>query len=320
MNRLPVGKQAAQRLIDQRGETSTQVAEISAGHAASHPVGCGMTAELAAGQPGLGHCVTGESTNLIVPVRQSSRQAWATISGPTILLLVPATARRRLIAEYVGQGGAWPVSSPSENATLLEFLASRLPDPSHALSLSRMEVALSRAALGAEVFVEPEYRSVQERSKRDMRTRFEHEAWGCIERALHGRIVTETWAHIERTAWDSVHGAVWDGIEREARIHLERDAWQIIERSARNRIEHGLHASLVWFHAEPEAVLRALHGAPLPPVGKPAYPVLFGPGVPNLCRSATPEEVVLWASLPTDDTAPDLVERLLAEGIVNYTD
>jgi hypothetical protein len=29
---------------------------------------------------------------------------------------------------------------------------------------------------------------------------------------------------------------------------------------------------------------------------------------------------VLWASLPTDDTAPDLVERLLAEGIVKYTD
>jgi hypothetical protein len=320
MNRRTVCKQAVQRLINQRGETSAEVAEISAGPLAAHKVGCGMTAALAAGQPGLGQCVTGEITHPIDPVWRSSHQGWAMITGQAILMLVPVTARQRLIAEYVGRGGTWPVSSPSENAALLEFLASRLPDPSHALSLSRMEVALTRAALGQEVFVEPEYRSVRERSKRDVRTRIEHEAWGCIERAMQGRVVTETWDHIERTARDSVQGAIWDGVEREARLRVECDAWQIVERSARNRIERGLYASLVWFHAEPEAVLSALHSAPPPPVGQPAHPILFGPGVPNLCRAATSEEVVLWASLPTDDTAPDLVERLLAEGIVIYTD
>jgi hypothetical protein len=242
------------------------------------------------------------------------------MSGLAILMLVPLSERQGLIAEYVGRGDGWPVLSASENTALLEFLASRLAEPSHAFSLCRMEIALTRAWLGAEVFVEPEYRSVQGRTVRDMRARIEHEAWGCIERAMQGRVTTDTWDHIERTAWDSVEGAVWDGIEREARGRVECEAWQILELSARNRIERGLYASLVWFHAEPGSVLRALHGARLPPVGKPAYPMLFGPGVPNLCRAATPEEVVLWASLPADDTAPDLVERLLAEGIVRYTE
>ena len=320
MNRRSVGKQAVLRLTSQRGQTSAEVAEPAARRPATLPGGCDMTAALAACQPGLGRSLTGESTGPIEPVSQSWRQGRTMMSGPAILLLVPIVERQRLSNEYVDRGGCWPVSSSSENVTLLEFLASRLPDPSHALSLCRMEVALTRASLGAEIFVEPEYRSVQERSKRDVRARIEHEAWACIERAMRGRVVTESWNHIERTAWDSVEGAVWNGIEREARFRLECDAWQIVERSARNRIEHGSYASLVWFHAEPGSVLRALHGAPPPPVGKPAYPILFGPGVPNLCRAATPEEVVMWASLPMDDTAPDLVERLLTEGIVGYTD
>ncbi|MGA3004170.1 MAG: hypothetical protein ABSE20_20860 [Acetobacteraceae bacterium] len=313
MNRRPVGKQAVLRLISQQGEAPSEMAEQGTCYSAG---GWGMTAALSACQPGLGR----SPISTIVPTRRSWGQGRNMISGPAILMLVPVTDRQRLIAEYVDRDGAWPVSSSSQNVTLLEFLASRLPDPSHALSLCRMEVALTRASSGAEIFVEPEYRSVRERSKREVRTRIEHEAWGCIERAMQGRVVTESWDHIERTSWDSVEGAVWDGVERAARVRLECDAWQIVERTARNRIERGLYASLVWFHAEPGSVLRALHGATPPKVGKPAYPILFGPGVPNLCRAATPEEVVLWASLPTDDTAPDLVERLLAEGIVGYTD
>ena len=321
MNRRPVGKQAVQGHISQRDETFAEVAEISACHSAAQSRGCGTIAVLAVAQPGRGRTSAGgKRARSIEPAPRSWRLGTTMISAPMILQLIPATDRQRLIAEYLDCGGAWPVSSASENATLLEFLASRLPAPSHALSLCRMQVALTRARLGAAIFIEPEYRSIQERSNRDVRARVEHEAWGCIERAMQGCVVTESWDHIERSAWDSVEGAVWDGIEREARLRLEHDAWQIVERSARNQIERGIYASLVWFHADPEAVLRGLHGAPPPPLGTPAYPIVFGPGVPNLCRVATPEEVVLWASLPTDDTAPDLVERLLAEGIVKYTD
>jgi hypothetical protein len=309
MNRRPVGKQAVQCLIDQRGETA-EVVEM----AVCRP------AVTAASQPAaLGRFLTGPSARSI-PLPRPWRPGRTMFSAPMILQLIPAADRQRLTAEYVDRGGVWPVSSSPENARLLEFLASRLPAPSHSLNLCRMEVALTRARLGAAIFVEPEYRSVQERSNRDVRARIEHEAWNCIERAMQGGVVTESWDHIERTSWDNLEGAIWDAIEREARLRLEFDAWQIVERSARNQIERGLYASLVWFHADPETVLRALHGAPLPPIGTPSYPMVFGPGVPNLCRAATPEEVVLWASLPTDDTAPDLIERLLAEGIVKYTD
>jgi hypothetical protein len=93
-----------------------------------------------------------------------------------------------------------------------------------------------------------------------------------------------------------------------------------VERSVRNRIEHGPDASLVWFHAEPGSVLQALHSAHLPPVGQPNWPLLFGPGVPNLCRAATAQEAALWARLPAEDQSPELVERLLAEGVVAYSD
>jgi hypothetical protein len=320
MNRRPVGKQIVQRLVDQRGDTSAEVIEMSACHAAAQPGGCGMITSMAARRPGRGRSLTGEGSSPVDPAPRSWRRGRTMMSGLAILSLVPFAERQSLIAEYVDRGGGWPVSSLSENAALLEFLAPRLRAPSHAFSLCRMEVAMTRASLGTEIFVEPEYRTVQGRSKRDVRARIENEAWGCLERAMQGGFVTETCDHIEHSAWDSVQGAVWDGIERDAKVRVECEAWEIVERSARNRIERGLYASLVWFHAEPEAVLRALHGAPPPPVGKPAYPVLFGPGVPNLCRAATPEEVVLWASLPADDTAPDLVERLLAEGIVGYTD
>jgi hypothetical protein len=320
MNRRPVGKRTAQYLIDQRGETSAEVAEMTTCGPLVQRSGSRSNAALSATQPAArGRFLIGKSARSIA-MPQPWHLGRTMISAPMILQLIPAADRQRLIAQYVDRGGAWPVSSAPENATLLEFLASRLPAPSHALSLCRMEVALSRARLGAALFVEPEYRSIQERSNRDVRARIEHEAWACIERAMQGGVVTASWDDIECTSWDSLEGAIWDGIERDARLRLEFDAWQIVERSARNQIERGIYASLVWFHADPEAVLRALHGAPVPHVGTPSYPIVFGPGVPNLCRVATPEEVVLWASLPTDDTAPDLVERLLADGIVKYTD
>lgn len=296
MNPRSVGKQAVLRLVSRRGETLEDAAK-------SHSP-----------------AMSGKRISPIPPAPRCWRQGRTMISGAAILTLVPQWQRERLVEEYADHSDGWPVSASSENAMLLEFLASRLPDPSHALALCRMEIALTRASLGVEIFVEPEYRSVRIRNRCDLRTRIEEEAWGCIARAMQGHAATESWSHIERTSWDSVEGAVWDGVERDARLRLEYDAWQIVERSARNRIERGLYASLVWFHAEPGAVLRALHGTPLPALGRPAYPVLFGPGLPNLCRAATPEEVVLWASLPADDTAPDLVERLLSEGIIRYID
>jgi hypothetical protein len=89
--------------------------------------------------------------------------------------------------------------------------------------------------------------------------------------------------------------------------------------SHRYRIERGPHAALVWFHADPGAVLKALDGAPSPPVGEPTCPMLFAPGLPRLYRVATPAEAALWAVLPKDDVSFDVVEPLLAEGAVIRT-
>lgn len=311
MNRRSVDRHAVQQHINQRGSSA---AEAAAGQ--MHQ-GCGATTALALFPPA---SPASEATDPMDPAPQSWRQSRTTMSGAAILQLVPVALRQRLIAGFIDLGGGWPVSSPAENTTLLQYLVPRLPDPSHACSLCRMEVALTCASTGAEIFVEPEYRSAQGHSKLDIRTRIEDEAWGCIERALTAGVVSGSWDHIERSVWTGVAGAVWDSVERDARLSLECEAWQIVARSARNRIERGRYASLVWFHAEPGSVLRALHGGAVPPVGKPAWPVLFGPGIPNLSRAATTEEVELWLSLPADDSAPDVVERLLAEGIVRYTD
>lgn len=174
------------------------------------------------------------------------------VAARTVLRLVPAPERRRLVAEYVDAGGGLEMFLPAENEAFLRFLEPRLKDPSHPLSLCRMDRALTRARVGAETF--------------------------------------------------------------ESRERLSG-----LGRSAGYRIERGPHASLVWFHADPEAVLKALHGAPCPPVSQPTCPLLFAPGLPHLYRLATQAEAVLWPMLPSYDVPFDVVEPLLAEGAVIRT-
>jgi len=63
-------------------------------------------------------------------------------------------------------------------------------------------------------------------------------------------------------------------------------------------VRGGRAAALVWFRAEPKAVLDALNGGPVPPVGLPEHAMLFAPGLPDLFRPASAEEAALWDSLP----------------------
>jgi hypothetical protein len=174
------------------------------------------------------------------------------VAARTVLKLVPQPERRRLVAEYVDAGGGLESFLPAENDAFLRFLEPRLLNPSHPLSLCRMERALTRARVGAETF---------------------------------------------------------ESRERPGGL----------EHSGRYRIEHGPNAALVWFHADPESVLKALHGAPSPPVGEPTCPLLCAPGLPHLYRVATHAEAALWAMLPTDRVSFDVVEPLLAEGAVIRT-
>ena len=268
-----------------------------------------MTLSLAGSQSGIGHTVMEEDSFPIDPTAAGSRStAWSEdrtmIAVRGILTLVPQAERRRLIAEYANRFDGLTIFQPDEREAFLAFLAARLPNPSHALTLCYMNQALIRAHSGAEAFVGPGDRTIRARIDRTLRDRIEHEVWGCIERGAPARAEPEVRKHIRC----------------ELRGRIEREAWQCIERAVRGRVEKGQHATLVWFHADPDAVFGALDGAAPPPVGEPAYPLLFAPGLRNLWRAATAEEAALWARLPTDDIAPESIERLLAEGAIKYAE
>lgn len=85
-------------------------------------------------------------------------------------------------------------------------------------------------------------------------------------------------------------------------------------------VERGRHAALVWFYADPDAVMMALNGGTLPPLGPPSQAVFFGPGIKNLFRMATEAEAALWTTLAIADPPPALVEALLLEGVLAYPD
>jgi hypothetical protein len=215
-----------------------------------------MTGSLGAFQSRLGRALIGEDTCPIDPhsagfrftmtVRRSWCEGRTMIAGRAVLTVMPDGERQRLIGEYVDQGGGAAFFLAAESEAFLAFLAPRLPDPSHALTICRMGRALAQARLGASMFVP---------SRQPDRA-------GPIGR--------------------------------------------------------GSHAALVRFHADPGAVMMALNGGKLPPVGPPDHAVLFAPGLPNLFRTATEAEAALWAELPAADAPPALVARLLMEGVLAY--
>jgi len=83
-------------------------------------------------------------------------------------------------------------------------------------------------------------------------------------------------------------------------------------------VVRGRHAALVWFYADPNAVMMALNGGELPPLGPPSHPVFFAPGIPNMFRIATEAEVKVWNTLAITEAPPPLVEGLLIEGVLTY--
>lgn len=170
------------------------------------------------------------------------------MAARAVLTVLPDVERRRLVSDYVDQGGGLALFLAAESEAFLAFLAPRLPDPSHALTICRMGQALAQAQAGASMFALP-------------------------------------------------------------RVPLTAGP-----------VGRGHHAALVWFHADPDAVIMALKGGKLPPVGPPDHAVLFAPGLPNLFRTATKAEAALWAELPVTNAAPALIARLLMEGVLAYPD
>ncbi len=69
-----------------------------------------------------------------------------------ILAALPEDQGRALVTEWVARGGGTSSFSASEADELLEFIAQRLPDPSPALTLCRIEQAVHRASLASATF------------------------------------------------------------------------------------------------------------------------------------------------------------------------
>ena len=124
-----------------------------------------MMGSLADFQSDLGRALLGEDTCPIDPhspgfrftmtVRRSWCEGRSVIAARSVLKLTPDSDRQRLVSEYVDQGGGRAWFQATESEQFLEFLAPRLPDPSHAQTICRMSQALAKSRLGALTFVPP---------------------------------------------------------------------------------------------------------------------------------------------------------------------
>lgn len=147
-----------------------------------------MSLSLSAFQSGMVRALAGEDT---APLRADApgfvftrlvRRTWCerrafAAAGPA-LMLAPPEERRRLMGAYVDGGGGLALFLSTESESIWPFLAARLPDPSHALTICRMSMALTRARSAAPRFVSP---------VDDARS-------GRIER---GRLASLVWFHAE---------------------------------------------------------------------------------------------------------------------------
>lgn len=124
-----------------------------------------MIESLARFQSGLGRALRGEATCPIDPdspgfrftmaVRRSWCEGRSIMAARAVLKLIPDGQRQRLVAEYVNQGGGLAWFQATEREKFLAFLAPRLQDPSHALTICQVSRALARAREGASTFTPP---------------------------------------------------------------------------------------------------------------------------------------------------------------------
>jgi hypothetical protein len=72
------------------------------------------------------------------------------------LSILPVGQRRQIVEEWVGIGGGASSFFASEADSFLEFIARRLPDPSHELTVARFEQAVQRASDAVAAFRLPD--------------------------------------------------------------------------------------------------------------------------------------------------------------------
>lgn len=122
-----------------------------------------MSGTLAAFQSRLGRALAGEDTcpidgnspgfRFTLSVRRSWCEGRAIMAARSVMTVLSDEDRNRVVSAYVAEGGGLEWFLAAESERFLAFLALRLPDPSHALTLCRMAQAIARARTGAAGFV-----------------------------------------------------------------------------------------------------------------------------------------------------------------------
>jgi hypothetical protein len=85
-------------------------------------------------------------------IQRSWCESRAATGARLTLSILPQAERRELIREWVDGGGGTNSFFAAEAEAFLAFIARRLTDPSHAMSLCRLEQAVLRAEAGAAQF------------------------------------------------------------------------------------------------------------------------------------------------------------------------
>lgn len=88
-----------------------------------------------------------------VAVQRSWCEGRAATTARQTLSVLPADQRQRLLADWVARGAGTSSFVASEAEDFLEFIANRLPAPSHVHTLCRLEQAAYRASSQSETFV-----------------------------------------------------------------------------------------------------------------------------------------------------------------------
>ncbi len=98
---------------------------------------------------GLGAITEGAGFRLTVNIQRSWCAGRAARGARLTLSVLSAVMRQRLLDTWVAAGGGTASLFSAEADAFLNFIATHLPDPSHALTICRLEQATLRASHGA---------------------------------------------------------------------------------------------------------------------------------------------------------------------------
>ncbi len=91
-----------------------------------------------------------------IAVQESWSVARAGKAARLTLSILPVHKRRRILYEWVRRGGGTASFHNAEADAFLDYVAEHLPDPSHELTLCKLEKGTHRASEGSRHFVEPD--------------------------------------------------------------------------------------------------------------------------------------------------------------------